>query len=74
MQMSKIIIGTLRPPLATNATAGIIKGGDDITIGSGGEPVVDVYKRQGVGGLVPKLYFEISSFAVHSSQFAIFII
>lgn len=41
MQMSKIIIGTLRPPLATNATAGIIKGGDDITIGTGGEPVVN---------------------------------
>lgn len=39
--MSKIIIGTLRPPLATNATAGIIKGGDDITIGTGGEPVVN---------------------------------
>ena len=39
--MSKIIIGTLRPPLATNATAGIIKGGEDITIGIGGEPVVN---------------------------------
>ena len=39
--MSKIILGTLRPPLATNATAGIIKGGDDITIGTGGEPVVN---------------------------------
>ncbi|PNV62834.1 hypothetical protein C0033_07400 [Clostridium sp. chh4-2] len=39
--MSKIILGTLRPPLATNATAGIIKGGEDITIGTGGEPVVN---------------------------------
>lgn len=39
--MSKIIIGTLRPPLATNATAGIIKGGEDITIGTDGEPVVN---------------------------------
>ena len=39
--MSKIILGTLRPPLATNTTTGIIKGGDDITIGTGGEPVIN---------------------------------